>query len=107
MYIAASIENNFVRKSVRNRRPRQLSPDIVAQRSPASKRQRTNAPSKTLSAKKKIDVPFKCDLCGSQHITDPTRRGNRLKSSAHAPSPRHKRDAESGKMLTLCNACGM
>ena len=94
------------RKSSRNRRPRQLSP-VGAERSHSSKKARTSALAKTVRAKKKTDVPFKCDLCGSPHVTDPSRRGNRPKTSTHAPSPRHKLDPETGKMLTLCNACGM
>ena len=100
-----SSNQDMVRKSGRNRRPRQLSPE-VAERSYIPKRPRTSALPKMTRPKKKTNVPFKCDLCGSQHITDPSRRGNRPKTSAHMPSPRHKLDPESGRMLTLCNACG-
>ena len=97
----------LVRKSSRNRRPRQLSPESKErERSHVAKRPRTSALPKVVRARKKTDVPFKCDLCGSAHVTDPSRRGNRPKTSPHAPSPRHKLDPETGKMLTLCNACG-
>lgn len=51
-------------------------------------------------------IPFKCDLCGSPYVINPTRRGNRPKLSTHQPSPRHKVDPDTGKTLTLCNACG-
>lgn len=51
-------------------------------------------------------IPFKCDLCGSPYVIDPSRRGNRPKLSSHHPSPRHKVDPVTGKTLTLCNACG-
>lgn len=94
-----------MRKSSRPRRPRQLSPNI-SERSCVSKRSRAGALPKNVRAKKKSDAPFKCDLCGAEHVTDPSRRGNRPKTSAHAPSPRHKLDPDTGKMLTLCNACG-
>lgn len=53
------------------------------------------------------NAPFKCDLCGSPYVINPTRRGNRPKLSTHHPSPRHKVDPETGKTLTLCNACGL
>ena len=53
------------------------------------------------------NTPFKCDLCGSPYVINPTRRGNRPKLSTHHPSPRHKVDPETGKTLTLCNACGV
>lgn len=53
------------------------------------------------------NAPFKCDLCGSPYVINPTRRGNRPKLSTHHPSPRHKVDPETGKTLTLCNACGV
>lgn len=52
-------------------------------------------------------IPFKCDLCGSPYVINPSRRGNRLKLSSHHPSPRHKVDPATGKTLTLCNACGL
>ncbi|KAJ7376262.1 hypothetical protein OS493_035924 [Desmophyllum pertusum] len=52
-------------------------------------------------------IPFKCDLCGSPYVIDPSRRGNRPKLSSHHPSPRHKVDPVTGKTLTLCNACGL
>jgi len=51
-------------------------------------------------------TPFKCDLCGSPYVINPSRRGNRPKLSSHHPSPRHKVDPATGKTLTLCNACG-
>ena len=51
-------------------------------------------------------TPFKCDLCGSPYVINPSRRGNRPKLSTHQPSPRHKVDPTTGKTLTLCNACG-
>lgn len=51
-------------------------------------------------------IPFKCDLCGSPYVINPSRRGNRPKLSSHHPSPRHKVDPATGKTLTLCNACG-
>lgn len=53
------------------------------------------------------NTPFKCDLCGSPYVINPTRRGNRPKLSTHHPSPRHKVDPATGKTLTLCNACGL
>ena len=53
------------------------------------------------------ETPFKCDLCGSPYVINPSRRGNRPKMSSHQPSPRHKVDPATGKTLTLCNACGM
>lgn len=52
-------------------------------------------------------IPFKCDLCGSPYVINPSRRGNRPKLSSHQPSPRHKVDPATGKTLTLCNACGL
>ncbi|XP_078357524.1 uncharacterized protein LOC144642437 isoform X2 [Oculina patagonica] len=52
-------------------------------------------------------IPFKCDLCGSPYVINPSRRGNRPKLSSHHPSPRHKVDPATGKTLTLCNACGL
>lgn len=52
-------------------------------------------------------TPFKCDLCGSPYVINPSRRGNRPKLSTHQPSPRHKVDPTTGKTLTLCNACGL
>ncbi|XP_043355089.1 uncharacterized protein LOC119844114 [Dermochelys coriacea] len=50
---------------------------------------------------------FCCDLCSSPYTIDPGRRGNQLKTSSSLPSPRHKREARPGQVLTLCNACGL
>lgn len=94
-----------LRKSGRKRRPRPQSPD-VGTKSNVNKRPRVAFHLKVNRAKKTAELPFKCDLCGSPNITDPTRRGNRPKMSTNSPSPRHKKDPETGKILTLCNACG-
>ena len=94
-----------LRKSGRKRRPRPPSPDVT-QKLSTNKRPRSNLYQKANRTKKVSEAPFKCDLCGSPNITDPTRRGNRPKTSTSSPSPRHKKDPETGKMLTLCNACG-
>ncbi|XP_065068208.1 uncharacterized protein LOC135693605 [Rhopilema esculentum] len=50
---------------------------------------------------------FKCDKCGSPFITNPMVRGNKVKKSKVLPSPRHKLDPETKKILSLCNACGL
>lgn len=50
---------------------------------------------------------FKCDKCGTPFITNPMVRGNKVKKSKLMPSPRHKLDPETKKILSLCNACGM
>ena len=101
LFLDTSCES-VLRKSIRARRPRKMSPGS-SESSILNKKPRMNRYSKRAKTK---NVPFKCDLCGSSHITDPSRRGNRLRLSMHAPSPRHKLDPETGKMLTLCNACG-
>ena len=49
---------------------------------------------------------FKCDKCGSPFITNPMKRGNKVKKSELTPTPRHKLDPETNKILSLCNACG-
>ncbi|XP_048469359.1 uncharacterized protein LOC109931616 [Rhincodon typus] len=56
---------------------------------------------------KKAGVEFCCDICKSPSITNPSYRGNRLKQSGYRASPRWKSDPETGKMLMLCNACGL
>ena len=49
---------------------------------------------------------FRCDKCGSPFIVNPMVRGNKVKKSELGPSPRHKVDPKTKKILSLCNACG-
>ena len=53
-----------------------------------------------------LGEPFACDLCNSRYVCNPSRKGNQARRSKHQPSPRYKEDAETGKLLVLCNACG-
>lgn len=93
-----------LRKSERKRKPpRPKSPDEEPKMK--KKRRRTHRTSSS-GHLVQSEVPFKCDLCGSPYVTNPSRRGNRIKTSSHQPSPRHKIDPQTGKTLTLCNACG-
>ena len=52
--------------------------------------------------------PFSCDLCQSPYVCNPllSKGGSRSKRSRHMPSPRQKLNPATGKLLTLCNACG-
>jgi len=50
---------------------------------------------------------FRCDKCGSPFIVNPMVRGNKIKRSELDPSPRHKVDPKTKKILSLCNACGL
>jgi len=50
---------------------------------------------------------FECDHCGSRYVVNPMRRGNKISSPRYKPTPRHKIDPETQKLLTLCNACGL
>ncbi|KAL5012773.1 hypothetical protein ScPMuIL_011324 [Solemya velum] len=52
--------------------------------------------------------PFSCDLCSSPFVCNPlTKRTSKFKRSRHMPSPRQKTDPRTGKVLVLCNACGL
>ncbi|XP_046414365.1 uncharacterized protein LOC124176757 isoform X1 [Neodiprion fabricii] len=54
---------------------------------------------------KRTGLPFSCDKCESPHIVDPTRcsPGNRKRP----PMPRKYVDPVSGRVMMLCNACGI
>ncbi|XP_031565617.1 uncharacterized protein LOC116300805 isoform X2 [Actinia tenebrosa] len=95
-----------LRKSERKRKPpRPKSPEEEPKMKKKNRR-RTHRTSLSGSIVHS-EVPFKCDKCGSPYVTNPSRRGNRVKTSSHQPSPRHKVDPQTGKTLTLCNACGL
>ncbi|KAK7491637.1 hypothetical protein BaRGS_00017090 [Batillaria attramentaria] len=53
-------------------------------------------------------TPFSCDLCQSPYVCNPllSKAGSRVKRSRHMPSPWQKLNPLTGKLLTLCNACG-
>lgn len=92
-----------LRKSERKRKPaRPKSPD----EEPKFKRKRKRSHRWSITGHQPTENSFKCDKCGSPYVTNPARRGNRVKTSTHQPSPRHKIDPITGKTLTLCNACG-
>ena len=101
---------NGVRKSVRKRKPtRPKSPETEIHSFLKKKKQRRPAHVivQAQTPSNSNGEPFRCDLCNSPYVTNPSRRGNRPKTSTNQPSPRHKRDPNTGRMLTLCNACGM
>lgn len=54
---------------------------------------------------KRTGEPFSCDKCKSPHIVDPTRcsPGNRKRP----PIPRKYVDPNNGRIMLLCNACGI
>ena len=60
----------------------------------------------TSNPDKEENKDFRCDKCGTSFITNPMVRGNKVKKSKYLPSPRHKVDPETKKILSLCNACG-
>ncbi|XP_005987445.1 uncharacterized protein LOC102355420 isoform X2 [Latimeria chalumnae] len=100
------------RRSKRTRKTRSFSPEVEI----IAKRRRTNGrkcSSKAIACRVASaedatkETEFSCDLCNSPYITNPSRRGNRLKMSRCIPSPRHKTDPKTGKVLSLCNACGL
>ncbi|XP_067868287.1 uncharacterized protein [Heterodontus francisci] len=92
------------RTSGRIRRKRSFSPEVetVVKR----KTRRKIVPLKSKS-EKRAGVQFCCDICKSPYITNPNRRGCRLKQSGYNPSPRWKNDPKTGQVLILCNACGL
>ncbi|XP_041048881.1 uncharacterized protein LOC121280770 isoform X2 [Carcharodon carcharias] len=85
-------------------RKRSFSPEVETVFRTKAKR-KINPP-KSKSGKR-AGVEFCCDICKSASITNPHRRGNRLKESGYNPSPRWKNDPKTGQVLTLCNACGL
>ncbi|XP_067825989.1 uncharacterized protein [Heptranchias perlo] len=103
---AAHRESSAVegRRSGRIRKKRCLSPEVEAVVRRKTRRKTTLPKSKS---EKKAGAQFCCDICKSPHITNPNRRGNRLKQSGYNPSPRRKNDPKTGQVLTLCNACGL
>ncbi|XP_032231684.2 uncharacterized protein LOC5507258 isoform X2 [Nematostella vectensis] len=95
---------NDLRKSDRKRKPaRSKSPENV----PKVKKKKRRPRQLSTTVSRLPEQPFKCDLCESPYVTNPSRRGNRLKTTPQQPSPRHKVDPQTGKRLTLCNACGL
>ncbi|XP_064616113.1 uncharacterized protein LOC135480256 isoform X2 [Liolophura sinensis] len=53
-------------------------------------------------------TPFCCDLCKSPHVCNRSNKpGKSSKPTKYTPSPRHKVDPLTGRMLRLCNACGL
>ncbi|XP_060697109.1 uncharacterized protein LOC132825715 isoform X2 [Hemiscyllium ocellatum] len=92
------------RRSGRKHRKRSFSPEVETM-----VRQKARRKINLLISKsgKRAGVEFCCDICKSPSITSPSRRGNRLRRSGYTASPRWKRDPETGKMLMLCNACGL
>lgn len=54
---------------------------------------------------KRTGLPFSCDKCKSPHIVDPARcsPGNRKRP----PTPRKYVDPQTGRIMLLCNACGI
>ncbi|KAI8518551.1 hypothetical protein Bbelb_045680 [Branchiostoma belcheri] len=105
------VDDHVIRKSARKRKPRPLSPDNDLLMSKKRKRPRKNPnPGKSAGRRGSFDTEaesFCCDLCKSPYVTNPTRRGNKPKLTNANPSPRHKIDPITGRMLTLCNACGL
>ncbi|XP_078606310.1 uncharacterized protein LOC144879003 isoform X1 [Branchiostoma floridae x Branchiostoma japonicum] len=105
------VDDHVIRKSARKRKPRPLSPDNDLLMSKKRKRPRKNPnPGKSAGRRGSFDTEtesFCCDLCKSPYVTNPTRRGNKPKLTNANPSPRHKIDPSTGRMLTLCNACGL
>ena len=54
-----------------------------------------------------IGTPFCCDLCKSRYIVNRySKKSLKNRRSKHVPAPQQKRDSATGKVLTLCNACG-
>ncbi|XP_078082391.1 uncharacterized protein LOC144502398 [Mustelus asterias] len=92
------------RRSQRIRKKRSFSPELETVVRPKA-RGKIN-PLKSTSGERG-GVEFHCDICKSPSITNPNRRGNRLKQSGYSPSPRWKSDPKTGQVLTLCNACGL
>ncbi|GCC31391.1 hypothetical protein chiPu_0009848 [Chiloscyllium punctatum] len=92
------------RRSGRKHRKRSFSPEVETM-----VRQKARQKINLLISKsgKRAEVEFCCDICKSPSITNPSRRGNRLRRSGYTASPRWKHDPETGKMLMLCNACGL
>ena len=98
------MQDEVRRLSARKRKPAQpQSPDEGLK--PKKKKRSLTTPL-TRVPRRDPTQPFKCDLCGSPYVINPSRRGNRPKTSTHQPSPRHKIDITTGATLTLCNACG-
>lgn len=94
-----------VRKSERKRKPaRPKSPEEEPFKF-KRKRKKSHRLSMT-GPQGPVESSFKCDKCASPYVTNPARRGNKIKTSTHQASPRHKIDPITGKTLTLCNACG-
>eukprot|EP00062_Callorhinchus_milii_P014930 gi/632964613/ref/XP_007898483.1/ PREDICTED: uncharacterized protein LOC103183049 isoform X2 [Callorhinchus milii] len=94
------------RRSGRVRKKRSFSPEVEEAPVRRKKSKWKCSPSKAKSEGRK-EARFCCDICKSPYITDPRRRGNRLKTSNYSPSPRRKNDPKTGRVLTLCNACGL
>ncbi|XP_038638238.1 uncharacterized protein LOC119955772 isoform X3 [Scyliorhinus canicula] len=92
------------RRSQRICRKRSFSPEVETV--VRTKARRKINPLKSKSGGR-AGVEFCCDICKSPSVTNPSRRGNRLKQSGYSPSPRWKIDSKTGRVLTLCNACGL
>ncbi|XP_070175600.1 uncharacterized protein [Littorina saxatilis] len=113
------------RRSERKRKDRQplFSPDDFASKRKASEQFALTSAAKkrrivkrrypaASAADRRHDVlpngqPFSCDLCQSPYVCNPylSKQGARGKRSRHMPSPRQKLNPNTGKLLTLCNAC--
>ncbi|XP_033119138.1 probable basic-leucine zipper transcription factor Q [Anneissia japonica] len=90
-----------LRRGGRVRKPiRAESPDIEE---PVAKSKKRGPKSQ---GAEKPNKPFSCDNCKSPYIVNPKRSISK-KDPKRAPAPRYKVDPESGKKLTLCNACGL
>ncbi|XP_067056761.1 uncharacterized protein [Acropora muricata] len=102
---AEDLEKRRASERERKRKPVRFQSPDEDQKSKKKRKRRLNPLLRV--PRRDPNAPFKCDLCGSPYVINPTRRGNRPKLSTHHPSPRHKVDPETGKTLTLCNACGL
>uniref|UniRef100_UPI00398E8B84 uncharacterized protein n=1 Tax=Pristiophorus japonicus TaxID=55135 RepID=UPI00398E8B84 len=102
--VAAEVVQQEGRRTGRIRKKRSFSPEVetVVRR---KTRRKINPPKS--KSERRAGVQFCCDICKSPYITNPNRRGNRLKQSGYNPSPRRKNDPKTGQALTLCNACGL
>ena len=88
------------------RKRRKVVVEIVEDEYDSKLDKNTESTLETVQAKDDKHRNFKCDKCGSPFITNPMKRGNKVKKSELTPSPRHKLDPETKKILSLCNACG-
>lgn len=108
-------ECKTVIRSKRRKRPRQMftpDDDYDSKLSRRKQKKPKRFPFSSTAPDRPCDLlpngtPFCCDLCKSRYIVNRySKKSLKNRRSKHVPAPQQKRDSVTGKVLTLCNACG-